>query len=133
MNMIENDVFTAVADKLRSELGAENIFITGEYTPTPPKFPCAFVYESDNYNAGYDSCRSEVMTGVAYEVQVFTNKQNGKKNEAKEIMRIIDSVLTPLGLKRIMLNQIPNIADASIFRMTARYTAAVIDNVIYRR
>lgn len=133
MNNIENDVFTQVAAKLRTELGAENIFVTGEYTPTPPKFPCVFVYESDNYNAGYDGCNHEVVTGVMYEVEVFSNKQNGKKSEAKSIMAIVDSVLTPLGFTRTMLQQIPNLSDATIFRLTARYSAAVIDNVIYRR
>ena len=133
MNTIENDVFTAVATKLRSELGADNIYVTGEYTPTPPKFPCVFIYESDNFNAGFNGCNQEVVTGVMYEVEVFSNKQNGKKSEAKNIMQICDSVLTPLGFTRTMLQQVPNLADATIFRMTARYTAAVIGNVIYRR
>lgn len=133
MNNIENDVFTAVATKLRSDLGADNIYVTGEYTPTPPKFPCVFLYESDNFNAGFTGCNTEVVTGVMYEVEVFSNKQNGKKTEAKAIMEIIDSVLTPLGFTRTMLQQVPNLADATIFRLTARYTAAVIDNVIYRR
>lgn len=133
MNNIENDIFTAVAVKLRAELGADNIFVTGEYTPTPPKFPCVFIYESDNFNAGYDGCNHEVVTGVMYEVEVYSNKQNGKKSEAKNIMQIIDGVLTPLGLRRMMLQQVPNLADATIFRLVARYSAAVIDNVIYRR
>ena len=133
MNNIENDVFTVVATKLRTELGAENIFVTGEYTPTPPKFPCVFVYEADNFNAGFDGCNHEVVTGVMYEVEVFSNKQNGKKAEAKSIMAIVDSVLTPLGFTRTMLQQVPNLADATIFRLTARYSASVIDTVLYRR
>lgn len=133
MNNIENDVFTLVANKLRTELGAENIYITGEYAPVPPKFPCVYLSEADNFNAGFNGCNKEVVTGVMYEVDVYSNKQNGKKAEAKNIMTIIDSVLTPLGFRRNMLQQIPNLADATIFRLTARYTAAVIDNVIYRR
>lgn len=133
MNNIESDVFTIVATKLRTELGAENIFVTGEYTPTPPKFPCVFIYEADNFNAGFDGCNHEVVTGVMYEVEVFSNKQNGKKTEAKSIMAIVDGVLTPLGFTRTMLQQVPNLADATIFRLTARYSASVIDNVIYRR
>ena len=82
MNLIENDVFTVVANKLRTELGAENIYVTGEYTPTPPKFPCVFLYEADNFNAGFDGCNHEVVTGVMYEVEVFSNLKNGKKAEA---------------------------------------------------
>ena len=133
MNNIENDVFTKVATDIRNTFGATNIYVTGEYTPTPPKFPCVYIYEADNFNAGYDGCNNEVVTGVMYEVEVFSNRQNGKKAEAKSIMEVADTTLTALGFKRTMLSQVPNLADATIFRLTARYTAAVIDNVIYRR
>ena len=133
MNQIENDVFTKVAVKLRSEIGADKVFVTGEYTPTPPFFPCVFVSEADNFNAGFDGCNEEIVTGVMYEIEVYSNKQNGKKAEAKRIMAIADGVMTSLGFTRTMLQQIPNMSDATIFRLTARYTAAVIDNTIYRR
>lgn len=131
MNQIENEVYTAVATALRS--AHSGIFVTGEYTPTPPSFPCVFISEADNFNAGFDGCNHEIVTGVMYEVEVYSNKQNGKKTEAKAIMATVDSVLTPLGFTRTMLQPIPNMNDATIFRLTARYTAAVIDNVIYRR
>lgn len=133
MNMIENDVFTLVADKLRTVYGAENIYVTGEYTPTPPKFPCVFLYEADNFNAGFDGCNTEVVTGVMYQVEVYTNDLNGKKTLAKEIMQNVDSVMTPLGFTRQNMQQIPNLSDATIFRLNARYSASVINNVIYRR
>ena len=133
MNMIENDVFTAVATKLRAVLGASNIYVTGEYNPIPPQFPCVFLYESDNFNAGFDGCNAEVVTAVTYSVECYSNKTNGRKSECKEIMEIIDSVLTPMGFTRTMMQQLPNLSDATIFRMTARYTAAVINNTIYRR
>ena len=48
-------------------------------------------------------------------------------------MAVIDDVMTGLGFTRTMLQQLPNMNDATIFRLTARYTAAVIDNTIYRR
>lgn len=133
MNTIENDVFTIVKTALITEYGVNNIFITGEYTPTPPNFPCVFIYEADNFNAGFDGCNHEVVTGVMYEVEVYTNLQNGKKAQAKAIMKSVDDVMTPLGFTRTFMQPIANMSDASIFRLTARYTAAVIDNVIYRR
>lgn len=133
MNTIENDVFTAVATALRTSFGAENIYITGEYTPTPPKFPCVYITESDNFNAGYDGCNHEVVTGVMYSIEVYSNKVNGKKSEAKSIMLEADRVMTALGFRRTLMQQIPNMNDATIFRMVARYSASVIDNVIFRR
>lgn len=133
MNNIENDVFTLVKTELITEFGANNIFVTGEYTPTPPSFPAVFIYEADNFNAGFDGCNHEVVTGVMYEVEVYTNRQNGKKAQAKAIMKVVDELLTRYGFTRTMLQQLPNMSDATIFRLTARYSAAVIDNVIYRR
>lgn len=133
MNDIENEVYTKVATKLRTEIGADKVFVTGEYTPTPPTFPCVYITESDNFNAGFDGCNEEIVTGVMYTVEVYSNKHNGRKTEAKSIMKIVDSVMTPLGFTRTLLQQIPNMSDATIYRLTARYTAAVIDNTIYRR
>ena len=133
MNTIENEVYTKVATALRSQFGESGIFVTGEYTPTPPSFPCAYISEADNFNAGYDGSNAEVVTGVMYEVEVYTNKVNGKKAEAKGIMKTIDDVMTGLGFTRTLLQQLPNMNDATIYRLTARYTAAVIDNTIYRR
>ena len=133
MNTIENDVYTTVATEIRSQYGENSIFITGEYTPTPPSFPCVYLNEADNFNAGFDGSNNEVVTGVMYEVEVFTNKENGKKAEAKGIMKTIDTVMTSLGFTRTMLQKLPNMRDATIYRLTARYTAAVIDNTIYRR
>lgn len=133
MNNIENDVFTIVATALRTEYGEGNIFVTGEYTPTPPKFPCVYIHEADNFNNGFDGCNHEVVTAVMYEVEVYSNKHNGKKAEAKTIMQTADSVLTPMGFRRNLLQQIPNMNDATIYRLIARYSASVINNTIYRR
>lgn len=133
MNNIENDIFTLVATKLRNEVGANNIYITGEYNAVPPKFPCVYICEVDNFNLGGDSCRAEVITGVMYEVQIYSNLTNGKKGECKRLAEIVDSVLTELGFTRTMLQQIPNLQDATIYRMVARYTATVKDNTIYKR
>lgn len=133
MNQIENEVFTKVKNKITTELGSDKVFVTGEYTPTPPFLPCVFISEADNFNAGFDGCNHEIVTGVMYEVEVYSNKQNGKKAEAKSIMAIVDGAMTPLGFRRTLLQQVPNMQDATIFRLTARYTAAVINNTIYRR
>ena len=133
MNSIENDVYTKVVTALRTEYGTDAIFTTGEYTPTPPKFPCVYIHEADNFNNGFDGCNHEVVTAVMYEVEVYSNKHNGKKAEAKGIMQSVDSVLTPMGFRRNLTQQIPNMSDSTIFRLIARYSANVINNTIYRR
>lgn len=133
METIENEVTTLVYNALVTELGADGFYFTSEYNAKPPKFPCVYVHEADNFNAGYNGCASEVITGVMYEVEVCSNKTSGRKSEAKSVMQIVDGVLTPLGFRRTLMQQIPNMSDATIFRMLARYSASVMNSTIYRR
>lgn len=76
--------------------------------------------------------RIENAASVLYEVNVYSNKIGYKKAEAQEIMSFIDEILAKLGFTRTMLNPLPNLADATIYRLTARYEAVVDkDNWIY--
>jgi hypothetical protein len=69
-----------------------------------------------------------------YEVNVYSNKTKGKKSECKAIAALIDNELATLGFSRTMLQPIPNMDDATIYRMTGRYTAVISkDKKLYRR
>lgn len=133
MNSIESELITLVVNKATTTYGADAVFITNEYTPTPEKFPCLFIREADNFNADYNGSNVEVVTGVMVEVEAYTNKWDGKVEQAKELMGMVDGIFTPLGLTRTFMQPIPNMNDATIYRLSARYTAAVIGNTIYRR
>lgn len=122
MTSIENEIFTLLATQLRSAF--TGIFVTSEYTPTPPKFPCVFIEEIDNFTGIYDGSNTERTSGVTFEINVFSNLKSGKKKQAKEIIQSIDLKLTDLGFRRMSLMPTPN-EDTSIFRFTARYQAYV--------
>ena len=54
--------------------------------------------------------------------------------EAKQIIKTADSVLGGKGLVRVFCQPTPNLEDATVFRMTARYRAIVDENLnFYRR
>ena len=89
-------------------------------------------------NTTYDRTQSsgglENHASVMYEVNVYSNKTSGKKSECKAIATLIDNELAALGFSRTMLQPIPNMDDATIYRMTGRYTAVISkDNKLYRR
>lgn len=130
MENIENQVFTKVKTAVTTTYS--NALVTGVYTPTPSKFPCVYIEESDNYSATVGSSGKELATAVMYEVNVFSNNASGKKNECKAIIQIIDGVLTGMGFERTMCQPIPN-EDTTIYRMTARYSASISNGTIYRR
>jgi hypothetical protein len=131
---IENEVFNHVSATLREKY--TGIYVVGEYVKTPPKFPCVSLVEMDNqtYQPTEDSGSSENHVSVMYEVNVYSNKTIGKKSECKEIAAIIDEQMLALGFARTMLQPIPNLDDATIYRMVGRYSAIISkDKLLFRR
>lgn len=131
---VENEIFDRVAKSVRNAY--PSVFISGEYIRTPSKFP--FVSLIEMSNTAYDKTQSsgglENHVSVMYEVNVYSNKTSGKKSECKAIAALIDNELATLGFSRTMLQPIPNMDDATIYRMTGRYTAVISkEKVIYRR
>ena len=131
---IEHSVFNSVATDLRAKYN--DIYVVGEYVKTPPKFPCVSIVEMDNttYQRAEDSGSVERYASVMYEVNVYSNKTVSKKSECKEIIALVDERMLALGFARTMLQPIPNLDDATLYRMVGRYSAVVSkDKVLYRR
>lgn len=129
---IEPDVFTVVSEAIRAAF--DGIYVTGERVPSPPSFPCVSLVEEDNASLARtaDSGSNENHAALLYEVNVYSNKQTGKKRECRSVAKAIDAELLGLGFERIMLRPVDNIADATIYRMIGRYRAvASKENVIY--
>lgn len=134
MISIENELFTIVATALREAY--DGIYVAGEYVAQPPRFPAVFIVEMDNsvYQPGRDSGGIENFASVMYEVDVYSNLAKGKKAQAREIISAVDDIMAAHGFTRTFLNPVQNFNDATIYRMTARYTGVVSkDNVVYRR
>ena len=124
MNDLENYIFDNVATRLRSDF--PKLLVSGEYSDTPASFPCVTVVQADS--APVKSFRTdniENLTYVMFEVNVFSNKGSGRKAEAKKIMAKVDDYLSALGFTRTMNQPIPNLADATIYRIIGRYTANI--------
>ena len=129
-----NEIFTSVATKVREEhLG---ITMTGEYTRQPSKFPTATLDEIENVTVDSleDSSAAENFSGLTYRLQVFSNKQSGKKAEARAIFATADGVLRGLGFRRITYSTTPEIYESTIYSITATYEAiADVNGTIYKR
>lgn len=129
-----NEIFTNVATKVREE--HPGITITGEYTRQPSKFPTATLDEIENVSVDRleDSSDTERFSGLTYRLQVFSNKQSGKKAEARAIFATADGVLRSLGFRRMTYSTTPEIYESTIYSITATYEAiAGSDGVMYKR
>ena len=134
MNDFLNEIFTIVAKKLRS--AHDGIFVTGEYTRQPSKFPAVTLDEIENVAAleTLDSSRQENYSALSYRLQVFSNKESGKKAEARKIFATADQEMRQLGFRRVSYTTTPEIYESTIYSITATYEAVVgADGVMYKR
>ena len=131
---IENEIFNIVSTKVRDVV--DDVYMSGEYVKAPPYFPAVSLMEMDNapYTNTRTSSETENHSVLMYEVNVYSNKKTGKKSECKKIIAIIDEAMSEMGFTRTMLQPLPNMDDATIYRITARYTAIVSkEKMIFRR
>ena len=121
---IENDVYDIAAKALRS--AHNGIFVSSEYDESPARFPAVTIVEADNRVLENMRTRKiENAVSVMYECNVYSNKKSIRKSEAKAIANTLDAVFDGLGFTRTFREQIPNMKDATIYRIVCRYEAEV--------
>lgn len=130
---VESKVYTPIAVALRDAFSG--IFVSGEYVKAPSSFPHVSLVEMDNYTSAdrLDTADEERFSTLMYEVNVYSNKTSGKKSECKEIIGFIDKLMYKMNFKRLSLAPVPNMDDATIYRMTARYRVETDGENFYRR
>lgn len=130
---IESKIYTPIAEALREQY--PGILVSGEYVNAPSKFPYVSIVEQDNYptESHMDNGESEKYSTVMYEVNVYSDKAGSKKTVCRNIMLTIDSMMWDRNFKRISLSPVPNLENATIYRLVARYRAETDGNIMYRR
>lgn len=131
METIEVELFDHIARAINAVYA--NCKVVNTYLRRVPSFPCVMFYEADNFAASMDGSNHEIATAVMYEVQVYSASEGDNKTDAVAIMKLIDTELAGMGFRRTSLTPAPNLEDATIFRLVARYSASVQNNTIYRR
>ena len=129
---IENQVYTTVITALEEQY--PGVMCSSEYVQQPPELPHVSLWESNNteYQQTFDG--KERHSRIVYEVNVYSNKEYGRKTECRNILKIVDAEMSKLGFSRINMQSIPNVLDVTVYRMWALYEALVDENnVIYRR
>ena len=130
---VENEIFTIVAGDLRERF--PGVSVEGEKMYSPSKMPCVCFQAVDNYShqASRDSGSTERHAVVTFEVNAYSNKSTGKKQECKDLIGVVDVAMTRLGFTRLAMMPV-NRDQATEYRICARYSAVVSENhTIYRR
>jgi hypothetical protein len=131
---VENEIFTAI--KTAVEGKCPNAYVVGEYQRSVPKFPCVSFMEVNQVPAANreTAANIETMVFVQYEINVYTNDAIGKKSNANEMAGIVDGVMQGnYKLRRVLKQPIPNLEDATIYRLVMRYEGYIDcdTNIIY--
>ena len=127
----ENEVYTRIARVLRDKFPGINI--AGEYVNAPSSFPHVSITQIDNSVVSEQLTGSAEMAQVMFEINIYSNKADGRKTECKSIAKVIDDVMFKMNFKRIALTPIPNMEDATIYRIVARYRVMTDGKYFYRR
>ena len=129
---IERLVYNPIAKAVRDQF--PGAFVTGEYVRSPAQFPHISIVESDNYvsRTDLDSSDTERIATIMYEVNVYSDKTGTKKSECRSIIDFIDQMMYAFNFTRTVMTPVPNMNNASIYRITARYSAKTDGTTLYR-
>lgn len=134
------DVENYVIDRVGKGLKAAypGILVPSTSTSTPSSFPCVAIEETENttYGTTADAESNEHHTAMTFEVNVYTSKASGAKQEAKKIANTVDELFGDkklgLGFRRVSKTQVPN-ADPTVYRLVMRYYGVVgEDGIVYQ-
>ena len=120
-----SEVFSRVSSALKTEFG-KDVFVVGERTATPSKFPCVWVVESDTYPmTRYMTidCTDEQRMSM-FEVQAFSNLSTGGTSQASALVECATKAFLRMGY-RCMSNMPLDNSDPSIKRHTARFQRVI--------
>lgn len=126
-----NEIFNTVAMNLRSLY--PGIRVVGEYVASPTEFPTVTLDETSNIPVNLDSAGQSKYARIQYRAQVFTNKESGKRVQARQIFATLDAKMQSLGLFCKTYTTTPAVYNSEIYSITATYEGVIDRNgVIYR-
>lgn len=131
---IEVDFFDEIARAIYETF--PEAYVVAEYVNAPPQFPAVSIIQTVNIEdaSRIDSSGKEIANALTYDVNVYSNSERNRKNEAKELMQIVDEVMRKNNYRRTVMMPLDNAADPSIYRMTARYVGLIDNDLVqYRR
>lgn len=121
----ENEVYTRCAQAIRTRFPEADI--TGLYVNEPSQFPHVSIIMRDNAedNDYADSSLKENVVSMMFEVNVYSNKKDTPKTEAKAIMAVISDTMRHMNFERIAYTPVDNLARGDTGNSTSNNNGAL--------
>ena len=121
---IESKVFDTVYEAVHTAFPKARI--DAGYVERSATFPAVSVVETNSVpvrSTNTDDC-AENYTRLYYEVNVYSDKQDTAKSEARAIISVVDTAMSSMKFYRTLMRTLPN-QDRTIYRLYARYEVIV--------
>ena len=130
---IEPEVFTKVKTAILTSY--PNADVESVSVNSPSAFPHVSIemLESSDVDDHSTPTGSDEHDLCTFEVNIYSNKQGTRKSECKAIAAIVDTVMKSMNFRRIAMTPVPNMNDATIYRLVARYRVETDGTYFYRR
>lgn len=117
---IESKVFDTVYNAVIAVFPSARV--DAGYVETSAVFPAVSVIETNNVPVQRTNTddNSENYTRLYYEVNIYSDKQDTAKSEARSIAEVVDTAMKSLKFYRTMMHQLPNY-DRTVYRLYMRY------------
>lgn len=124
----QKEIYTDVANTVLASYPTCNI--RNSFVYAPDAFPTVAIVMSCDGNTQNtrDSSNVDKYNDITATVDVYTNKTDGKKTQAEDIMGIINEKFFSLNFKLVSCKPNSNISNAQIYRLSATFTATVDNN-----
>lgn len=124
---IENKVYTRLKTALSGLAKTSST-----YARNPSSFPFVSIEMASNTMAHLDNADTEKFSICMFEINVYANDKTAKTT-AKDLLQIVDTEMYKMNMERISYSPVPNLEDATIYRLAARYECVTDGNYTYRR
>lgn len=125
----EAEVLTRVAEAVVSAFS--NATVKSEYPRNIKQFPHVYLVMSDNPINTQRTSETEYALPT-FTIQIYT-MGSGKRTEAKNIASVIDDTMYSMNFERASMTEVPNLEDATIYRLVLVYQGETDGRFFYRR
>lgn len=104
MNYTKNAIYTKLREAVLSV--DSNAYVTGQFVPQPPKFPCVYIRQLDcsRTRQGFQLDGEDVQNEVTFEVQIISNLVSGRSEEAYKLLNAVDTAMRNMFFREISLS-----------------------------
>ena len=139
----EAEIFSRVSDAIEEAFGEGVVDMTSTYINVPHHFPHVLMEQFDSESAYDDGSLDEKFVRISIEFNIYSNKQDGRKYECKQIADVIDRTMRRMNFRRTLLKPIKNstqttvygtdVHDETVYRLVSQYTGVASETHFYRR